>query len=204
MHLLSIWDPLRWIETNIIRLYKCDSVYSLDKSSCPSCDTWTLSAKANPDKSLSISGQDPKKDKRTCLLCTNAWLTLILCYFWDILDRYFGCLKQSLDKQTIRARLTWPCVPSAPLTVRLTINPQNESKGMMADMFIGCICCLQIPGPSAINANASQKQRWVATSCFSWGASSSWLARTDKIKWCLAGRVHATSCPPRGSGWHIW
>ena len=146
VHLLSVWNPLRQILMKAINCWY-DSVDSLDKSSCPRCDTWTLSAKANPDKSLCISGQDPKKDKRTCLLCTDAWLTLILCYFWDILDRYFGCLKQSLDKQTIRARLTWPCVPSAPLTVRLTINPQNESKGMMADMFIGCICCLQIPGP---------------------------------------------------------
>lgn len=58
-----------------------------------------------------------------------------------------SCLNQSWDKQTIRAGLTWPCVPSVPLTVWLAINPQNESKGMMADMFIGCICCLQFPGP---------------------------------------------------------
>lgn len=59
----------------------------------------------------------------------------------------FGCLNQSLDKQTITARLTWPRVPSTLLTVRLTINPYNRSKGIMADMFIGCICGVQIPGP---------------------------------------------------------
>lgn len=54
-------------------------------------------------------------------------------------------LNMTLDKQIITTQPTRPCLPSLPQTGPLTINLPNQSEEMMADMFIGCICSLQIP-----------------------------------------------------------